>query len=521
VSDTAPQAVVIGAGIGGLSAALRLVAAGLQVTIVDMHAEPGGKMRTRASEAGPIDIGPTVMTMRPVFEDLFAALGERLEDHVTLHEDAILARHFWRNGSTLDLYRDPGRSVDAVGQFAGAKAAQQFTAFSAKAKRLFDTFEGPVMLSPSPSLPKLTAQVLSNPGLIPALAPGRSLAGALASAFDDPRLQQLFGRYATYVGGSPYLSPAVLSLIWQSEASGVWSIEGGMNALARACHDLAVARGATFQFNACVDRIEQQNDRCCAVHLADGTRLPADIAVFNGDPKALVEGRLGPEARTTVPRAGVAPRSLSAFVWGFAAEPTGVDLAHHNVFFCDDPKAEFADLAAGRMPGDGTLYVCAQDRGHASQTGLERFEIILNGPPGHPSTREDRDICRTRTFETLAQLGLRFTPTPDVTHLTTPQDFAAAFPGSDGSLYGRSPHGMMATFQRPTARTSLKGLYLAGGGAHPGAGIPMACLSGKHAAEAILSDLALTSTSRRTATRGGMSTGSATMANGPSRSSAS
>jgi len=515
------RAVVIGAGIGGLSAALRLAHAGLSVTVIDMASGPGGKMRVRDSVAGPVDIGPTVMTLKGVFEALFSDVGARLSDHVTLTPDEVLARHFWRDGSTLDLYPDAARNADAVGAFAGAEGARQFLRFSDRAKRLYDAFEAPVMLAPRPSLPRLTAQVFRNPGLIPAMAPGRSLAASLATHFTDPRLRQLFGRYATYVGGSPYLSPAVLGLIWHSEASGVWRVEGGMHRLAVAVQRLAQDRGAEFRFTAKATRIEQQDDRVCAVHLEDGTRLPADLIVFNGDPKALADRQLGPAAVAAVPASGVTPRSLSAFVWGFAAEPAGVELAHHNVFFCADPRREFEDISQGRMPADGTLYVCAQDRGGAPTSGAERFEIILNGPPGHPSTPEDAYTCRTRTFETLQAMGLRFSPTPDVTALTMPGGFARDFPGSDGSLYGLSPHGMMATFQRPTARTRLKGLYLAGGGAHPGAGIPMACLSGQHAAAAILSDLASTSTSRPTVTPGGTSTGSATTGSGRSRSSAS
>jgi 1-hydroxycarotenoid 3,4-desaturase len=520
----ATRAVVIGAGIGGLSTALRLAYAGLSVTVVDMAAGPGGKMRTRDSAAGPIDIGPTVMTMKSVFERLFSDVGARLADHVTLEPDEILARHFWRDGSSLDLYHDPARSAAAVEAFAGPDARRAFEAFSNKACALFDAFEGPVMLSARPNLAALTARVLTRPRLIPAMAPGRSLAQSLAGQFADPRLRQLFGRYATYVGGSPYRSPAVLGLIWHSEASGVWRVAGGMHRLAAALHDLAADRGAAFRFGAQATRIEQQNGRPVAVHLADGTRLAADLVVFNGDPKALTEGLLGSAPQRAVKPSGVRSRSLSAFVWGFAAMPDGVELAHHNVFFCADPKREFDDLAAGRMPEDGTLYVCAQDRGgrDAPPVGtLERFEIILNGPPGHPSTREDEDTCRTRTFQTLRNMGLRFQPTPERAMLTTPRGFATDFPGSDGSLYGLSPHGMMATFQRPTARTAMPGLYLAGGGAHPGAGIPMACLSGQHAAAAILSDLASTSTCRPTATPGGISTGSATMARGRSRSSAS
>lgn len=521
MSDKTQHAVVIGAGIGGLSAALRLATRGLRVTVVEATDAPGGKMRTSPSVAGPVDIGPTVLTMRPVFEALFAGVGERLEDHVTLHRDPLLARHWWRDGSSLDLFDDPDQSLAAVQSFAGSKAAQQFQRFSASAKAMFEAFEGPIMQAGTPALGPLTSHVLRNPSLIPAMTPGLSLARRLQMSFSDPRLRQLFGRYATYVGGSPYQSPAVLGLIWHSEAQGVWSVQGGMHALATALHDLAVSKGVEFVFGQAADRIEQQSGRVTAVHLADGTKLSTDIAVFNGDPRALRKGMLGASIAQAVSKVGTEPRSLSAFVWGFAAEPHGIQLAHHNVFFCKNPADEFRDLRKGRMPRDATLYVCAQDRGHTTPSGPERFEIIMNGPSGHKTTEKDKHTCLTRTFETLEAMGLAFSPTPKIAALTTPVDFHKAFPASEGSLYGRSPHGMMATFQRPTARTEIRGLYLAGGGAHPGAGVPMACLSGKHAAEAILSDLALTSTSLQTAMLGGMSTGSATMANKPSPSSAS
>ncbi|MFW5655004.1 MAG: 1-hydroxycarotenoid 3,4-desaturase CrtD [Roseicyclus sp.] len=514
--------VVIGAGIGGLSAALCLAHEGHAVEVVEAAPGPGGKMRTRDSVAGPVDIGPTVLTMRHVFEELFASVGERLADHVTLHPDTILARHWWRDGSCLDLHSDPDRSAAAVRDFAGPRAEREFRAFSGTARRLFEAFDAPVMREPRPDLVALTALVMARPGLIPAMAPGLTLAQSLRLRFSDPRLRQLFGRYATYVGGSPYLSPAILGLIWSSEARGVWSVEGGMHRLAQALHRLAEARGARFRFGMAARRIETGADGTMDVHLSDGTRLQAERVLFNGDPKALRDGHLGSFPQAAVPARAVAPRSLSAFVWGFAAEPRGVDLAHHNVFFCDDPKVEFGDIAQGRMPRDATLYVCAQDRGgRAATEGPERFEIIMNGPAGHIATDEDRETCRTRTFETLAKMGLGFSPVPDLTHLTTPADFDRAFPASDGSLYGRSPHGMMATFHRPGARTAVPGLYLCGGGTHPGAGIPMACLSGRHAAEAIARDLASTSTCRPTAMPGGMSTGSRTMARAPSRSSAS
>ena len=522
MKDAGDRIVVIGAGMGGLAAAARLARAGCAVTVVEAQDYPGGKMRTVDSPVGPVDAGPTVMTMRHVFDALFEDCGETLSDHVTLHAEHLLARHFWPDGSTLDLFADAGRSAAAVGAFAGPAAERQFGAFRARAARLYAAFEGPMMLSPEPKLGALTAHVLQDPALIRAMAPLSSLASSLRRQFDDPRLRQLFGRYATYVGGSPYASPAVLALIWSAEETGVWRVEGGMHRLAQAMQALAQRQGARFRFGARASRVERQSGAVTAVQLHDGERIPCDRVVFNGDPRALVEGLLGDGLRGAVPDTAVSPRSLSARVWAFAATPSRGDLVHHNVFFGADPRAEFGPISEGRSPADPTLYICAQDRGAGlAPPEVERFEIIENAPPLPHAAPEETETCRTRIFQALDRFGLRFSPAPQNGALTTPAGFESLFPASRGSLYGRSPSGMMAAFHRPTARTAVPGLYLAGGGAHPGAGVPMATLSGRHAAEAILTDLASTSRSRRTATPGGTSTVSATMAAAPSRSSPS
>jgi len=504
------KVVVIGAGMGGLSAAIRLAHAGLEVEVVDRAPVPGGKMRTFATDAGPSDAGPTVMTMRPVFEELFESVGARLTDYVTLHQEEVLARHWWPDGSSLDLFASREASADAVGAFAGATAEKEFRAFCRRSERLFRAFDGPMMASAEPSQAALTRHVITHPRLIFDMAPLKSLWSSLNAQFSDPRLAQLFGRYATYVGGSPFRSPALLSLIWHAEEQGVWRVEGGMHRLARGLERLATDKGVRFTFNTRATRIETQNGATSAVHLDDGTRLPADIVVFNGDPAALHAGLMGDAPRKTIRKGATHPRSLSAYVWSYAAIPHGPEMVHHNVFFCNDPHTEFDPIAAGHMPEDGTLYICAQDRGTGTAPqGLERFEIIMNGPPqadGAAPTDEEKETCRTRTFETLARFGLTFDPVPGTRWLTTPRQFAMLFPASEGSIYGRSPHGLTASLKRPTARTNLPGLYLAGGGAHPGAGIPMATLSGRHAAAAILTDLASTSTSPGTAMPGGMST---------------
>ncbi|MEO0863008.1 MAG: 1-hydroxycarotenoid 3,4-desaturase CrtD [Pseudomonadota bacterium] len=507
-TPSAPRAVVIGAGIAGLACAARLRAAGYHVTILERHGHLGGKIRALPSKAGPIDAGPTVLTLRHVFDDLFAQLSTRLDDHVTLVRQQVLARHFWPDGSSLDLFADEERSIGAIRAFAGARAAEQFTRFCARTRRLFAAFDAPMMQAPDPKIGQLTARVLRTPSLIPAMAPLSTLRNVLKRSFDDPRLRQLFGRYATYLGGSPTHAPGILSLIWQAEAAGVWVVDGGMHKLVLALGDLLKSHGVEIETDCHVERIELQSGRASAVQLRGGTRVPCDVLVHAGDPRALATGAMGKNVSHVAPQTRTAARSFSARVLSFAAAPIGPDLAHHNVFFDADAEDEFHDLMADRIPRAPTLYVCALDRGQdRTPPSLERFEIITNAPATRDDTAsEDLHPWLHQITQQMAQHGLSFTPTPGPQTVTTPQAFARMFPASQGALYGQTPHGLTAALQRPRARTKVPNLYLAGGGTHPGAGMPMAALSARHAVEAILNDQTSTSTSAPTAMPGGMST---------------
>ena len=525
--DNPPETViVIGAGMGGLATAIRLAALGQPVTLIEAAAGPGGKMRTVPSAAGPVDAGPTVLTRRAVFDELFALAGERLDDHLTLLPQAVLARHWWPDGSRLDLTGDIETDTQAIAALAGQDEALAFRRFDRLARTLHDAFDAPVMQAARPDLPAIIKAALRDPSLWPALVPGRSLSGMLNRQFRDPRLRQLFARYATYVGGRPDRSPAVLSLIWRAEAAGVWAVSGGMHRLALALADLARRLGVDLRWSSPARRIVRQGGRVTGVQLADGQTLPCAACVFAGDPAALVAGHLGEGLETALPRSATGPRSLSAWVWSFAAKaegPLAHDLLHHNVFFPTDTRAEFGPLSKGEMPQTPTLYICAEDRhSPARPLGDERFEIIVNAPADHPDQPEDFARCQARTFQTLRKQGLWFTPEPGRSALTTPAMLGRLFPGSGGAIYGRSPEGTFATFARPGARTKVAGLYLAGGGAHPGAGVPMAALSGQHAADAVMADLTkrgLTSASMsaRTAMPGGTLTGSVTTGRAPSR----
>jgi 1-hydroxycarotenoid 3,4-desaturase len=196
---------------------------------------------------------------------------------------------------------------------------------------------------------------------------------------------------------------------------------------------------------------------------------------------------------------GPAERSLSALTWSLVARTEGFPLARHSVFFSDDYAAEFDHiLVKGRLPAKPTVYICAQDRDHPGDwpDGTpERLLCLVNAPPNgdrHPYSATEVEQCAQRTFSFLNRCGLKLHLRPEASLITTPTDFAALFPGTGGALYGPASHGWKASFNRPGSRTKVPRLYLAGGGAHPGAGVPMAALSGRLAASCILEDLAST-----------------------------
>jgi 1-hydroxycarotenoid 3,4-desaturase len=514
--------VIVGAGIGGLACAIELALSGCAVTVVERAASPGGKMREVTVDGAPIDSGPTVMTMRWVFEALFERAGAQLSDYVTLKPFNVLARHAWSETERLDLFADQDLSAEAIGDLAGAREAAGYRAFSAEAARIYRTLKDSFLTVPKGGPITLAGRVgLHRLGELMAIRPYETLWGALGDHFKDPRLHQLFGRYATYCGSSPYEAPATLMLIAHVEQAGVWSVDGGMHRLAEAMSELARSLGVVFRYGAHVARIDVQEGRAAGVVLASGERLPADRIVTNADAQALTTGALGDAVKP--PRAGPVKRSLSAVTWSIKATTQGFPLARHNVFFSKDYLAEFDDIfKRNRLPQAPTIYVCAQDRDEpgADLKGPERLLVLVNAPAQDPPTQDesavtDRElaICETQVFQFLQACGLAVDRTGGSAIRTTPAMFNALFPATGGSLYGQATHGWNAAFARPSARTATPGLYQAGGGAHPGAGVPMAALSGRLAAQALLSDLASIRSFHRVATPGGTSMRSATMGN--------
>ncbi len=520
--------VIVGAGVGGLTCAIELALGGCAVTVLERASSPGGKMREVIAGGAPVDAGPTVLTMRWVFEALFERAGAQLSDYLTLRPLDVLARHAWSATERLDLFADRDRSAEAIGDLAGAREAAGYLAFCAEAKRIYETLKDTFLTVPKGGPITLAGRVgLHRLGKLLAIRPYETLWGALGDHFKDPRLHQLFGRYATYCGSSPYEAPATLMLIAHVEQAGVWTVEGGMHRLAAALSELATSLGVVFRYGAHVAQIEVEKGRASGVVLASGERVRADKVVTNADAQALATGALG--AAVAPRRAGPVKRSLSAITWSIRATTHGFPLARHNVFFSNDYAAEFDDVfKRNRLPQAPTIYVCAQDRDEPGPDlgRPERLLVLVNAPAHDPLTQKDsaqnesaaltdRELatCETQVFQFLQACGLAVDRTPASEIRTTPAMFNALFPATGGALYGQATHGWNAAFARPSARTPTPGLYQAGGGAHPGAGVPMAALSGRLAAQAVLSDLASVRSFHPAATPGGMSMRSATMGN--------
>ena len=508
------RVVVVGAGIGGLCSALVLAHRGLHVTLVEAAATPGGKIRQTLVDGVGVDAGPTVFTMRWVLEQMLAEMGTSLGDILTLEPIGVLARHAWRDSAQrLDLLADTQASADAIARFSSPQEAKRFLGFCQQTRALYHALEKPYIRSERPNLLSMVGD-LGAGGLatLAGLGPFASLWRSLGRHFHDPRLQQLFGRYATYCGSSPWSAPATLMLVAQVELDGVWSVQGGMFAVAQALATLGEQHGVQPRYGQACTQILLAKGQVSGVQLATGEVIPADDVVFNGDVAALGQGLLGDALRASFKPVPAAARSLSAFTMAMHATASGFPLVRHNVFFDNDYRSEFDDIfQRRRLPRQGTVYVCAQDRQDSglAQSGPERLLCLVNAPADgdtHSFDAGEIETCESNSLALMRHCGLELQWQPQQRVRTLPQDFARLFPGSGGALYGQATHGWMSAFARHSARSPVPGLYLAGGSVHPGPGVPMAAMSGRLAAATLMAHHDSTSRSRRVLISGGMST---------------
>jgi len=503
--SSGPSVLVIGAGIGGLSVAIRLLAQGHDVTVLERAPHPGGKMRQVFVGGLPFDAGPSVMTLPWVLDELCETAGVRRADLIRLTPLDPLCRHFFADGSQLDLFNDDPpdgrrpsdaaweRSAEEIRRVCGSRSAEQYRRFRWHAARIYQAVERPFMKSPIPRNP--LGLVLQNRfrdalGLW-RIDAWRTLWKALGSFFSDERLRMLFARYATYSGADPFVAPGTLAVIPHVEQGfGVYAVDGGMFRVAEALAELVHRLGGQIRYGASVDRLllDAAGRRVESVEVS-GERLSADLIVANCDVQQLYERMLDGTrcADKLRKRYDALEPSLSACLHlAVATDAQKLPLRHHNVFFTNDYRHEFAELQSG-PPSDPTVYLCNPDFAEDSQ----RWFFLTNSPalPRRESPNESAtqalpwndeliERCRQRVKAKLARHGIDYSQHVRAEDAVTPQTFASLFPSSRGAIYGLAASSKMAAFVRPpNVLPGLSNLFCVGGGTHPGAGVPMVMLS--------------------------------------------
>jgi phytoene desaturase len=484
------RVVVVGAGLGGLAAAARLAAAGHAVTVLEQAPQVGGKLGWFSRDGHGFDTGPSLLTLPQVFEDLFAATGAPLSDVLDLQRlDPAVAYRF-ADGTTTAV---PGRPADVPARLdadLGAGAGEQWAALLRRAEAMWAATEQPFLRSPLAG-PATLARLARRTGDLRTIAPGRTLRGLGGAYLTDPRLRMLLDRYATYSGSDPRRAPAALLTVpWAEQAFGSWYVRGGLRRLPEAVADRAVERGAVVRTGCAVTEVLAEGGRAAGVRLADGGTLPADVVVCNAD-AALLYGRLLPRSvPARRPRAGLrrTTPSSSGVVLLLALDGRTPGLAHHTVLFPRDYDAEFDALfgrrGRARPVADPTVYVSApDDPATRPDEDSESWFVLVNAPRHDPHGGVDwttpglADGHADRVLATMAERGLDVRDRVRWRVVRTPADLERETGTPGGSIYGTSSNGARATFLRPANASPLPGLFLVGGSAHPGGGLPLVTLS--------------------------------------------
>jgi phytoene desaturase len=479
--------VIVGGGVGGLTAAIRLRARGHQVTVFERNDVVGGKLATYRRDGYAFDIGPSLVTLPHLFDEVFRTAGTSLDEQLELVRlDPQFAYH-WTDGSSLTVPDGDDDTAAAFDAFV-AGSGDQWRSFDARGRRIWDVADRTFFAGPM-SNPLALAKRMRSPFDLTAIDPLRTLHRSAESFFDDQRLVQWAGRYATYSGSSPYSAPATLGCIPHIETRfGCWYPMGGLDALRAAFERVARDNGVEIHTGSDVTRIATDDAGAVAgVEFGDGSRHAADIVVANTDAEHLYADLLPDE--TALRRVRRAKRSTSGFVLCVGVRGLTPRLEHHNVWFSDSYQAEFDQLDSGALADDPTIYACVSSVTDPSQApdGCENWFLLVNTPP---DVEVDAEGYADLVLDRLADRGIDLRPRLEFQHTMTPADIERRYRSPGGAIYGTSSNGKRAAFVRPANRGARPGLYLVGGSSHPGGGLPLVTTSANIVTEMIAEDLA-------------------------------
>jgi phytoene desaturase len=468
---------VVGAGLGGLAAAIRLARAGHTVEVWEKNGEPGGKVKELRIDDFRWGMGPSLLTMPHVLRELFAAAGERMEDHLELVRLDSACRYFWTDGTMID--------EDAV-----FWVQQEVANFLDYARGIYE-LSGEAYLNRPPAdfWRAFTPGNLSKLRHLGKVATTRTLAAEVERRILDPHLRQIFLRFATYNGSSPYRTPATFNIIPYVEAEfGAWYVRGGMARIAEELAALAQRQGVAFHYNTTAASWEGNEATA-----QDGAKTKADFLVCNADVLSVQNGFLSglyrPKAREKILKPDL---STSGFILFLGVRGCDPRLGHHNIFFSDDYPGEFAEIESGKSPTEPTIYISVSSRtdpAHAPERH-DNYFVLVNAPARDPNeawTKAEAEGYRDLVLKRLERFGFDDLSKRIVAErIFTPSDFAARDLAHHGSLYGWASHSIRASLFRPPLRApGTRNVFFAGGTTHPGGGIPLVLLSGKMVSELI------------------------------------
>ncbi|WP_245153863.1 phytoene desaturase family protein [Jeotgalibacillus proteolyticus] len=480
--------VIIGAGLGGLACGIQLQHAGYNVTIVEKNSHAGGKMMPVKLGDYSFDFGPNTITMPNVFRKVFSNVGESLDDYIELIRLERHTKNQFPSGNEFIQSIYPDEVISQL-KTLDPHGAKHYWAYLKEVQRLYKKAEegffnrtfsswGDYL---SPSLSKAFLQV----------RPFEKMDHFHKRFFKNSEIQQVFNRYGTYIGSSPYVTPATFSMIGYLEmAEGVFTIKGGNPMLAQAFANLILKLGGELKLDTEASEIIIEKQHVKAVELKDGNRIEADKVIVNGDFITATKKLIKKQYRPSYPdhRLEAFEPSVSAFVILAGLKNFQENIHHHHVFFSGDYQKEFDELFVKKeLPSDPTIYIC-----HSAQTdrtiskGSNLF-ILVNAPAIELSDKKTVEDYKNKIYNRLEKEGIPVRQELEEEKVYTPDSIAHLFHAYKGALYGVSSHKISDAFLRPrNSNKDIKGLYYAGGTTHPGGGSPMVTLSGLNVAKKII-----------------------------------
>ncbi|MFK8055794.1 MAG: 1-hydroxycarotenoid 3,4-desaturase CrtD [Saprospiraceae bacterium] len=481
------RAVVIGAGIGGIAAAIRTAKLGYNVTVFEASNGPGGKLSSFEQDGYRFDRGPSLFTMPQYVDQLFELCDERPTDHFQYTREEVVCRYFWDDADRLVAYADPDLFSAEAAKVFGVDAQLVRQALAASEKKYIAS--GKTFLEkPLHKLSTwLSKDVLSAMTQLGDMDLTSTMHEVNERQLKHPKLVQLFDRFATYNGSSPYEAPGILTVIPTFEhLIGTFLPKGGMFDITSSLVALAERQGVNFQFNSPVANVTHDRDRVTGIKLQSGESHDADLIVNNADVHFFYK-ELMPAAKQPT-RTLNQERSTSAviFYWGIRGDFDEIGL--HNIFFANDYKSEFEALQAGSIADDFTVYVNSTAKYVAGEApdGTENWFVMVNAPYDRGQDWEKELVrIRAHTIKKISEVLGKDLEAAIMTERTwTPPGIQADTGSHLGALYGTSSNSRWAAFFRHRNESKqFKNLFFVGGSVHPGGGVPLALLSAKIAAD--------------------------------------